>query len=153
MTEEYKPISTQEEFDAIIRDRLKRDRAKTAEKYADYEELKAKAAKLDELEEAQKGELERANEKIAKLEKAAADRAAADRIGAIKAKVSKETGVPAELIHGEDEESMTSFAESVAAYAKKPAAPRVGEAGSFSDGAADPASADMAGFVSQLFGE
>ena len=88
MTEESKPISTQEELDALIRDRLKRDRAKTAEKYADYEDLKVKAAKLDELEEAQEGELERANEKIAKLEKDAADRAAAEKARELKERVA-----------------------------------------------------------------
>lgn len=152
MTEEFKPISTQEELDALIRDRLKRDRAKTAEKYADYEDLKAKAAKLDELEEAQKGELERANEKIAKLEKDAADRAAAEKAREIKERVAKETGVPVELVQGADEESMRAFAESVAAYAKKPSAARVDGAGEFAD-TRKAAKSDMAGFVSQLFGE
>ena len=78
MSEEFKQITTQEELDAVIRDRLKRERAKAAEKYADYDDLKAKAAELDQLRESQKSDLEKANEKIAKLEKAAVKRDAAD---------------------------------------------------------------------------
>ena len=46
---------TQAEMDAIIGDRLARERAK----YADYNEVKAKAAKYDEVEEAQKTELQK----------------------------------------------------------------------------------------------
>jgi hypothetical protein len=54
---------SQEEVDRIVGDRLARDR----QKYADYDDLKAKAAKLDDLEAANKTELERA---IARAEKA-----------------------------------------------------------------------------------
>ena len=39
---------TQSEVDTIVKDRLARER----EKYQDYEELKAKAARLDDLEKA-----------------------------------------------------------------------------------------------------
>ena len=49
---------TQAELDAIVGDRLKRERAK----YADYDEFKAKAAKFDEAEEAGKSELQKAVE-------------------------------------------------------------------------------------------
>jgi hypothetical protein len=56
---------TQAELDRIIADRLKR-----AEKnYADYDELKAKAAKLDEQEAANKSEVERLTEQVAALSK------------------------------------------------------------------------------------
>jgi hypothetical protein len=54
---------TQAELDRIIADRLKR-----AEKqYADYDELKAKASKLDEQEAANKSEVERLTEQVATL--------------------------------------------------------------------------------------
>ena len=66
--------------------------------------------------------------------------------------MAKETGVPVELVQGADEESMRAFAESVAAYAKKPSAARVDGAGEFAD-TGKAAKSDMAGFVSQLFGE
>lgn len=56
---------TQADLDAKIKQRL----ARAAEKYADYDELAAKAKKLDEQEAANQTELEQANAKIAALEK------------------------------------------------------------------------------------
>lgn len=52
---------TQEQLDRIVEDRLKRERAQ----FADYDDLKAKAAKLDEAEEAQKTELQKAKDAAA----------------------------------------------------------------------------------------
>lgn len=150
MSEEFKPIQTQEDFDAAIKSRLARERVKAIAPFADYEALKAKAAKLDEIEEKGKSDLERANERIAELEGAAKKREEADRVEALKKKVSKATGVPVDLISGSDEESMTAFAEAVASYAKKPSAPNVPEAGK----CAGAFSADgMSDFVGKLFGE
>ena len=59
---------TQEQVDKIVQERLKRAKG---EKPADYDELKAKAAKLDELEDAQKSELERITEQAAKATESA----------------------------------------------------------------------------------
>lgn len=47
---------TQEELDAIVQHRLGRERTK----FSDYDELKAKAEKLDEIETASKSDLEKA---------------------------------------------------------------------------------------------
>lgn len=58
---------SQDELDAILADRLRRERAK----YEDYDALKDKAAKYDKAEEAQKTELEKAQEKAQALERAA----------------------------------------------------------------------------------
>ena len=60
---------TQEEVNAIVEKRVARVKSAPP---ADYEELKAKAARLDELEQANKSELEKANEAAAKS-KAKAD--------------------------------------------------------------------------------
>lgn len=127
----FTPIETQEAFDAAIKDRIARERAK----FADYDELRAKAEELDGIKEAQKSELDRANERIAELESAARDREEADRLSALRSKVSGETGVPADLISGADEDSMRESAAAIAAYAKAavPAAPSLGEAGRFAD--------------------
>lgn len=57
-------IFTQEELNAIIADRLRRAEATYTEKFADYEGLKAKAAKLAEYEQAQMNELEKAQARI-----------------------------------------------------------------------------------------
>lgn len=55
----FTPITTQEELNTVIGDRVKRA------KPADYDDLRAKAAKLDQLESAAKPELERLTERAA----------------------------------------------------------------------------------------
>ena len=56
---------TQEQVDKIIADRAIRE---VRTKYGDYDELKAKAAKFDELDAASKSELDKANERAQKAE-------------------------------------------------------------------------------------
>jgi hypothetical protein len=60
---------TQADLDRIVQDRLNRDRAK----FADYDDLKAKATKLDELEQANKTELEKLLARAEEAEKRAAE--------------------------------------------------------------------------------
>ena len=55
---------TQEEVNRIVGERVARE----AGKYSDYEDLKAKATKYDEMEEANKTELEKAQERASALE-------------------------------------------------------------------------------------
>lgn len=83
---------TQDEVNTIIADRLNRERAK----YADYDDLKAKASQADSLQ--------------AQLD----SRNRADML----ARVSAATGVPVDLIQGETEEECTAQAQAIAAYAK-----------------------------------
>lgn len=61
-TDDFKPVTSQAQFDRMVQERIGRER----QKYANYEELKTKAAKLVEFEEANATELEKA-------QKAAAD--------------------------------------------------------------------------------
>lgn len=63
-TDEFKPITSQADLDALISSRLDRERGK----YADYKDLKAKASRLDEIEAANKSELEKANDRVAAAE-------------------------------------------------------------------------------------
>lgn len=126
---DFEPITSQEQLDGILKGRLAREREKVASKYADYDDLKAKAAKFDEAEAAQTSDLEKARKEVEELKAAAAKRDEADRVRDLRNKVSKATGVPADLISGTDEESMTAFAEAVAKFAKKPSAPKLAEAG------------------------
>lgn len=72
-TEGKGPRFTQDDVDRIVKERLAREAAK----HADYEELKGKAAQWEKHEEAQKSELEKAQEKIAALERASTAQAAA----------------------------------------------------------------------------
>lgn len=104
---------TQEEVNAIVGERLKR----ASEKYADYESLKEKALKFDELEESKKSELEKANERVASLESELNALKKADSIRGIREKVSSETGVPANLLTAETEEECKAQAEAIKSFA------------------------------------
>lgn len=106
---------TQEQVDSIVKDRLARAKATPP---ADYEELKKKAAEWDKVQEAQKSDLERATARAERAEKELA--AAKEEIAraALVSKVSKDTGVPAELLHGSTEEELAASAEAVATYAR-----------------------------------
>ena len=118
---------TQAEMDSIIGERLKRAR----EKYADYDELKAKAAKFDEAEEASKSELQKAVEERdkykAELDKMKAEAARAEQV----AKVAAEQGVDAALLarmSGDVEDNAKFLKQQMDAQPKHGAAPDNGEA-------------------------
>jgi hypothetical protein len=66
---------TQDQFDAIIADRLERER----KKYSDYDTLKTRAAKLQEIEDAQKTAEQKQIERIQQLEAQAAQALTARR--------------------------------------------------------------------------
>jgi len=91
---------TQAELDAIVKDRLKRDR----EKYADYDDLKAKASKYDEIEQANKTELEKANERANKLQAELDGIKAESALREMRTKIATENNVPIELLTGATEE-------------------------------------------------
>jgi hypothetical protein len=62
--DEFKSINSQDELNAALKDRLGRERAK----FKDYNDLKAKAARLDDIEQANLSELEKANSRITAAE-------------------------------------------------------------------------------------
>lgn len=113
---------TQEEVDAL----MGKVRRETRERFADYDALKAKADRYDELEEASKSALERAKDE-AKKAKAEFDRVSAEMAHErLVARVSQDTGVPAGLLHGDTEEELSASAAAARAYAESlvPVAPR-----------------------------
>lgn len=63
---QFEAITTQDELDRIVTNRLSRERAK----YADYDALKERAAKWDEAEEANKTELQKVLERAEQAEAA-----------------------------------------------------------------------------------
>jgi hypothetical protein len=62
--DEFKAITSQDDLNKVINERLTRERAK----FADYKDVKAKAAKLDEIEQANQTEAEKAAKRVAELE-------------------------------------------------------------------------------------
>lgn len=65
----FTPPASQDELNKIISERVARER----QKFADYSDLKSKAAKFDELDQASKTEQERLTEKLAAAEARAAE--------------------------------------------------------------------------------
>lgn len=110
-TDEFKAIESQEELNKVLNERLTRERAK----FADYKDLKAKATKLDEIEQANQTEAEKAAKRIADLEAELNNtRHASTRI-----KIANEHGITdaddIELfLTGNDEETLTKQAKRLA---------------------------------------
>lgn len=65
----YTPPSSQADLDRIVEQRLARER----QKYADYDDLREKASKFDELDAATKTELQKAQDAIAERDAKLAD--------------------------------------------------------------------------------
>lgn len=120
---------TQEELNAIVNDRLGRQKAK----FADYDDLKAKAEKFDKLEEASKSELQKATEKATALQSELDAMKRQSELREIREKVAKETGVTANLLTGDTEEACVEQAKAILEFAGAqkgyPAVKDGGEAG------------------------
>ena len=116
---------TQAELDSILKDRLTRERAK----YDGFEELKAKAAKYDELEEANKSELQKANDKAQALENELNSLKKASQIREIHDQVAEKTGVPAALLTAETLEECEAQADAILKFAQPGAYPYVKDGG------------------------
>lgn len=142
----FTPITSQEQLNQAIGARLERERAK----FGDYDDLKAKAAQLDELQEASKTELQKAQEAAAAAQ-AERDKAVAD---ALRLKVAVKHGISAEdaelFLTGQDEQTLEAQATRLAsreADRKKNGArsPREGA------GSTTSADSDLRGFTRDLF--
>lgn len=116
---------TQAEVNSMIGERLARER----EKYAGFDEMKEKAKKYDEAQEANKSELEKAIEKANKLQQQIDTMKKAENIRQIREKVSADTGVPANLLSGDDEETCKAQAEGILKFAKPESYPHVKDGG------------------------
>ena len=112
---------TQSEMNAIIQDRLNRERGK----YADYEALKEKAAQFDAAQEAGKTELQKATEKVSRLQAQLDAMTQADTVRQVREGVSRKTGVPAALLSGATEEECTAQAQAILQFANPGGYPNV----------------------------
>lgn len=124
-TENTEKTFTQAEVDAIVGDRLKRDR----QKYADYDTLKEKADKFDAMEEANKSELQKAIERGDALQVELDKLKGANAVREMRNKVAEETGVPAHLLTGRTEEECREQAQAIVEYAKPSGYPNVRDGG------------------------
>lgn len=111
---------TQAQVDAMIGERLSRERAK----YADFDALKEKAEKWDAEQAANMTDLQKAQEEAKNLQAQLDQLKQADVVRGIRAKVAAETGVPADILTGSTEEDCKAQAEKIKAYAR-PTYPQV----------------------------
>lgn len=117
---DFTPITSQEDLNRVIGERINSVKAK----FADYDDLKAKAGRLDEIEQASKSELEKAQERISELEGTVSQAQRA----ALVTRVASEEGVIPEVLHGDTEEEMRAAAARIKEWAadtrKAPPAPK-----------------------------
>jgi hypothetical protein len=100
-----------------------------SEMMSQLEEYKSKAEKYDQLEEANRSELQKATERAQALEAEIDGMKKAEQIRTIKAKVATETGVPAELLTGTTEEECKAQASAILNFAKPQSYPTVRDSG------------------------
>ena len=117
----WKAPASQEELDRIIQDRLARDR----KNFADYDDLKAKAEKFDQAQQASKTDIEKATERATTAETTAA----AETLRADRAEVALTKGLTltqAKRLVGSTREELEADADELLKDLgdQKPSAPR-----------------------------
>lgn len=123
---DFTPITTQEEFDQRIGDRLKRERESIESKYGDYEDLKTKNSEKDtrigELEK----QLQDAKKEYENSLKEKDDKIKGYESDSVKTRIAREMGLSFEaidLLTGEDEEAIKKSANVLKAYVEKAKGP------------------------------
>lgn len=111
---------TKEQVDEIVKQRLARAKR---EKPADYDELKKKAAELDEIKNQSDSELDKLQGRIDRLESENKSMKHAREVDEWKGEVANETGVPASILRGDTLEELQEHARAV--KAAMPAYPQV----------------------------
>jgi ATP-dependent Clp protease ATP-binding subunit ClpA len=107
--QEFKPITSQEEFNRLIGDRVKRARP------ADYDEVKKKADEFDKLSEASKSDLEKAIARAEAAEQKVASFESEKQRTTWADEVSKDTGIPASALRGSTKEELEAHAQELKA--------------------------------------
>lgn len=100
--EGFKPIATQEDLNRIIDKRLERERAK----YADYEDVKAKASKFDEAQQASLSEIERERQAREAAEAELGKYRTREQVAKWAEEIAKDSGVPASALRGSTREEL-----------------------------------------------
>lgn len=154
MSDEFKVIETQEDFDKAIQKRLAQKDREMSERYKDYlspddvekikSEYETKMAKIND-------DLKAANEKIAGNDQIVSEltnRATTAEGDLLKSRIAYESGVPYELagrLVGSNEEELKADAEKLASFLVPKSAPPLHTSDSSNNG-----NADMASLLNQL---
>lgn len=106
----FEPITTQDDLNKIIGDRVQRVKSQ----YADYDALKQKAEQFDQLQDAGKTDQQRAADQAAQFEATKSDleaRLQAKDLEILRLTVAHTKGVPAHRINGTTEAELTADAD------------------------------------------
>lgn len=129
---DFTVIETQEQFDAAIGERIKREKETLGKKYEGYispDDFKTKTAEYDTTIGDLNKQLEEANKKIANHDKELAERDTkikAYESHSVKTRIAHETGLSYEAIDflkGDDEDSIRKSAEALKSLTGKQPAP------------------------------
>ena len=118
-------LFTQDEVNGFFKKRY-------SEMMSQLNEFKDKAAKYDELEEANKTELQKATERAEKLEAELNSLKKVENVRSIREKVAKETGIPLDsmsLLTGETEEECMDQAKTILSISQPGSYPQIPDGG------------------------
>lgn len=116
---EFTPIETQEQLDKIIGDRIARAKQSAAEKYADYDDIKAKNAEYVAQISQLQAQLQTNADTLSGNEASIADLTAKVKkyeTDSVKTAVALEMGLPYQMagrLNGEDEKAIRADAEAM----------------------------------------
>ena len=110
----FQAITSQEQFDAMIHDRIERAKNVVRNEYADYDDLKAAKAELDQLRESQMSDLEKATKRAEDAEKELADMRAHQKLVECANAAAEKYGVPASLLRGSNAKEIEAHAKAIA---------------------------------------
>lgn len=117
---EFKPITSQEEFDAAIKERLSREKAK----YSDYDQLKSRVTELETENVDLKSTIEADRQSKVDADKQLEDmqkQIAGYETASLRTRIALQYGLPYDLadrLQGTDEDSFKADAERLAGYMK-----------------------------------
>lgn len=100
--EQFAPITSQDDLNRIVGERLARERAK----YADYDAIKAKAAEFDKAAEASKTEMQKVIDRAEAAEKRAAALEADRERASWADEITKGSTIPAAVLRGSTREEL-----------------------------------------------
>lgn len=119
---DFEPITTQEQFDSMIKARLERERNTVSKQYADYDDLKTANANLQKSVE----ELNAGNSELTKQIETLTNQVNGFKTEELKTKIAIEVGLPLEMrsrLTGTTEEEIKADAAALAKYVQKPSVP------------------------------
>lgn len=123
---EFEPITSQEALDRIIQSRVARVKTQPP---ADYDDLKSKAAELDQIKESQKTEAQKTAERISELENKLRGYETREQVTAWANEIVKDSPIPASALRGSTKEELAEHFEQLKGLLPEPVKPKAAPTG------------------------